>query len=144
MTSCWLRGLLTEFGVVAPLSPEKLRRELACCQDPQDPRLPPTLRPLVGDQLTALDQLETRLAAYADQIAAQAAHSDVARRLQTIVGVGPTTAAAMAATVGEPQAYRNGRQFAAWLGRRRSSTAPAARPAWVASPSTGMPTCARC
>jgi transposase len=27
-----LRGLLTEFGVVAPLSPEKLRRELARCQ----------------------------------------------------------------------------------------------------------------
>ena len=27
-----LRGLLTEFGVVAPLSPEKLRRELARCK----------------------------------------------------------------------------------------------------------------
>jgi len=66
-------GLLTEFGVVAPLSPDKLRRELAICQDPQDLRSPPTVRPLIDDQLTALDQLETRLATYADQIAAQAA-----------------------------------------------------------------------
>jgi transposase len=111
-----LRGLLTEFGVVAPLSPEKLRRELARCQDPQDTRLPPPVRQLVGDQLTALDQLEVRMATYAEQIAAQARDSEVARRLQTIAGVGPTTAAAMVATVGAPQEFRNGRQFAAWLG----------------------------
>ena len=111
-----LRGLLTEFGVVAPLSPEKLRRELARCQDPEDPRLPATVRELVSDQLTALDQLEERMSVYAEQIAAQACGSEVAKRLQTIAGVGPTTAAALVATVGEPQEFRNGRQFAAWLG----------------------------
>lgn len=111
-----LRGLLTEFGVVAPLSPEKLRRELARGQDPEDPRLPQAMRQLVADQVNALDQLEARLAVYAEQIAAQARESEVAKRLQTIAGVGPTTAAAMVATVGEPQEFRNGRQFAAWLG----------------------------
>jgi transposase len=111
-----LRGLLTEFGVVAPLSPEKLRRELARCRDPEDGRLPAAVRELVGEQMRALDQVEERLAAYAEQIAAQARASDVARRLQTIAGVGPTTAAALVATVGAPQEFRNGRQFAAWLG----------------------------
>jgi transposase len=40
-----LRGLLTEFGVVAPLAPEKLRRELARCRDDTDSRLPPIVRP---------------------------------------------------------------------------------------------------
>ena len=111
-----LRGLLTEFGVVAPLSPEKLRRELARCQDPEDLRLPAAVRQLVGEQVGALDQVDLRLATYAEQITAQAKHSDVAQRLQSIVGVGPTTAAAMVATVGAPQEFRNGRQFAAWLG----------------------------
>jgi len=111
-----LRGLLTEFGVVAPLSPEKLRRELARCQDPEDVRLPATLRQIVSDQVSALDALDERLTAYAEQIAAQARGSDAAKRLQTIVGVGPTTAAAMVATVGQPQEFHNGRQFAAWLG----------------------------
>ena len=43
------RGLLTEFTVVAPVSPDKLRREPARCQDPEDARLPPTLRQIVGD-----------------------------------------------------------------------------------------------
>jgi transposase len=111
-----LRGLLTEFGVVAPLSPEKLRRELARCQDPEDARLPATLRQIVSDQVAALDGLDERLAGYAEQIAAQARGCDAAKRLQSIVGVGPTTAAAMVATVGQPQEFRNGRQFAAWLG----------------------------
>ena len=111
-----LRGLLTEFGVVAPLSPEKLRRELALCQDPDDLRLPVTVRQLVGDQVIALDQLDARLASYAETIAAQAQQSEIARRLQTIAGVGPTTAAAIVATVGQPQEFHNGRQFAAWLG----------------------------
>jgi transposase len=111
-----LRGLLTEFGVVAPLSPEKLRRELARCQDPKDTRLPPLVRQLVGEQVRALDRVDERLAAYAEHIAAQARGSELAKRLQTLVGVGPTTAAALVATVGEPQEFRNGRQFAAWLG----------------------------
>lgn len=111
-----LRGLLTEFGVVAPLSPEKLRRELARCQDPEDTRLPATVRQLVGDQVMALDQLDARLASYAALIAHQARQSEVAQRLQTIAGVGPTTAAALVATVGDGKDFRNGRQFAAWLG----------------------------
>ncbi len=56
------------------------------------------------------------MAVYTEQIAAQARGSEVAQRLQSIAGVGPTTAAALLATVGEPEEFRNGRQFAAWLG----------------------------
>ena len=111
-----LRGLLTEFGGVAPLSPEKLRRELARCLDPDDLRLPAPVRALVADELSALDQLETRISTYALQIAAHARDDERAQRLQTIAGVGPITAAALVATVGQPQHFRNGRQFAAWLG----------------------------
>ena len=111
-----LRGLLTEFGVVAPLSPEKLRRELARCLDPDDLRLPAPVRALVADELSALDHLETRISTYALQIAAQARDDERAQRLLAIAGVGPITAAALVATVGQPQDFRNGRQFAAWLG----------------------------
>ena len=111
-----LRGLLTEFGVVAPLSPEKLRRELARCLDPDDLRLPAPVRSLVADELSALDHLETRISTYALQIAAQARDDERAQRLLAIAGVGPITAAALVATVGQPQDFRNGRQFAAWLG----------------------------
>src|ERR1700693_2255439 len=56
-----LRGLLTEFGVVAPLSPEKLRRELRHCLDEDKTNLPHTVRQLVRDELVALDTLEERI-----------------------------------------------------------------------------------
>ncbi len=111
-----LRGLLTEFGVVAPLSPEKLRRELRRCLDEEPTKLPPVVRQLVGDELAALDRLEERIAAYAAQIATQVRDHVAAKQLQGIAGVGPLTAAALVATVGQPQEFRNGRQFAAWLG----------------------------
>jgi transposase len=111
-----LRGLLTEFGVVAPLSPEKLRRELRRCLDEEQTCLPSAMRQLVGDELAALNQLEQRITGYAAHIAAQVHDHPQAQRLQGIAGVGPLTAAAFVATVGQPQEFRNGRQFAAWLG----------------------------
>lgn len=111
-----LRGLLTEFGAVAALSPEKLRRELARCRDPEDLRLPATIRQLVAEEATTLDQLEAHISTYALQIAAHARDDERAQRLQALAGVGPITAAALVATVGQPQYFRNGCQFAAWIG----------------------------
>src|SRR5437588_6287464 len=66
-----MRGLLTEFGVVAPLSPEKLRRELRHCLDEQETKLPLPVRQLVSDELSALDRLEQRIDGYAAHIADQ-------------------------------------------------------------------------
>ena len=46
-------------------------------------------------------------------------HSKLDKRvmlLRTIPGVGPVTASAIVATVGEAKQFKNGRQFAAWLG----------------------------
>ncbi len=42
--------------------------------------------------------------------------NEVARRLETIPGVGIITASALAATVTDPHQFTSGRQFAAWLG----------------------------
>ena len=140
-----LRGLLTEFGIVAPLSPEKLRRELRRCLDEEKTCLPPAVRQLVRDELGALDLLEQRIAAYAAQIAAQAREHPQAQRLQGIAGIGPlTAAAAVVATVGQPQEFRNGRQFAAWLGLVPKQHSTGGKTGWVASPGAAMRICARC
>jgi transposase len=42
--------------------------------------------------------------------------NEVAKRLETIPGIGIITASALAATVTDPSQFRSGRQFAAWLG----------------------------
>jgi Transposase IS116/IS110/IS902 family len=49
---------------------------------------------------------------------------ETSRRLQSVPGLGPTTASAIVATVGDPKQFKSGRQFAAWLGlvpQQRSS-----------------------
>ncbi|MGH8558707.1 MAG: transposase, partial [Methylococcales bacterium] len=51
------------------------------------------------------------------QIAQLAASSEPTRRLMSIEGIGPLTATAVVASVGDARVFENGRQFAAWLGR---------------------------
>jgi transposase len=63
-----------------------------------------------------LHDLDTHLAGFDTEIAQHAKHSAPAQRLVALSGVGPLTASAVVATVGNAQDYRNGRQFAAWLG----------------------------
>ena len=52
--------------------------------------------------------------------------SNASRRLEKVPGIGPLTATAMVASVGDAKDSDNGRQFAAWLGvvpRQQSAAA---------------------
>jgi transposase len=111
-----LRGLLSEFGVVLPQSPEKLRRGIAPWLVPQEERLPEPMKACAIELLDHVQALEARIAHYDRVILAQARASEPARRAMALVGIGPTTAAAAVATVGDPKVFKNGRQFGAWLG----------------------------
>ena len=50
--------------------------------------------------------------------------SEVSRRLETIPGIGPITASALAASITDPEVFKNGRELAAWIGLvpRQNST----------------------
>jgi transposase len=67
----------------------------------------------LADRLRALDE---RIATYDRRVAALARQTESAQRLMQAPGVGPVTATALVATVGNARAFKNGRQFAAWLG----------------------------
>ena len=56
------------------------------------------------------------MASYGRQIATLAKHDPSIARLQTIPGVGPITASAIAATIGSARQFKSGRDLAAWLG----------------------------
>ena len=60
--------------------------------------------------------LHLRLVRCDQQIATHARNSDVAKRAGELLGVGPVTSSALAATVPDAKVFRNGRQFGAWLG----------------------------
>lgn len=107
-----LRGLLSEFGVVLALRSVTVRRQAAQAAE----GLPELARRAIGDLLEQLRLLDERIGTYDRQIEAQARLSEPARRLMKIRGIGPTTALAIVATVGNAREFKNGRQFAAWVG----------------------------
>jgi transposase len=107
-----MRGLLSELGVVLPLKAATVRRQAhAVLED-----LPGWCNTVVGDMLSELTRLDERIAEY-DQRIAQIAREDAASaRLMQLPGVGPTTASALVATIGNGHDFKCGRQLAAWLG----------------------------
>ena len=78
--------------------------------------IPGIAREVFADAGQQLRELDARIAAYDRRIAALARASAPVQRLMKIEGVGPVTATALVASVGDAHVFRNGRQFAAWLG----------------------------
>ena len=109
-----MRGLLAEFGVWLAQSPEALKRSLPRLLENET--LPSRMRALLSVALEELRELEQRIELCEIEIRAHAQQNEEARRLEAIIGVGPLTASAVAATVGNARDFKNGRQMAAWLG----------------------------
>ena len=107
-----LRGLMSEFGVVLPLRSVTVRRQAAAAAEV----LPDLAKRATGDLLDQLRVLDERIGGYDREIEAQARLCEPAQRLMKIRGIGPTTALAIVATVGNAREFKNGRQFAAWIG----------------------------
>jgi len=74
------------------------------------------LRGLLSVLLSELHRLDERIAQYNRHIQAIAREDERARQLMRLSGVGPTTATALLAMIGNGHEFRCGRQFAAWLG----------------------------
>jgi len=108
------RGLLAEFGVVMSRSSDRLINALPKLTE--DPRLPDPVHALLLETREQLTALHTRLARCDAQIAAHARSSDSAQRVRELLGIGPLTSSALAATVPDAKVFKSGRQFGAWLG----------------------------
>lgn len=86
--------------------------------------MPELARQVLELRAAQLDEVGQRIAEVDTQIMAWHRANPVSRRLVTIPGIGPLTATAIAATVPDPDVFRGGREFAAWLGlvpRQRST-----------------------
>ena len=111
-----IRGLLGEFGLVAAKGParlDELRRRLAKSAPEQ---IPPAARLAIEALFAHVDDLRARAEAIETEILAWHQENEASRRLAAIPGVGPLTASALVAAVGECRQFRSGRHFAAWLG----------------------------
>jgi transposase len=111
-----VRGLLTEYGLVIGVGLDRLHKALPAILEDAENGLPGIAREVFADAARHLSELDVRIGDYDRRIAALARASEPAQRLMKIDGVGPVTATAIVASVGDAKVFRNGRQFAAWLG----------------------------
>ena len=111
-----LRGLLAEFGLIMPRGRYSAQHHVPGILEDAENGLPMLARRLLHDTYVRLRQMNEQLLTYDRDIEQLARQSETAKRLMTIPGVGAVTATAMLASVGDPRQFRNGRQFAAWLG----------------------------
>jgi len=111
-----LRGLLSEFGLIMPKGRYSAQHHIPDILEDGDNGLPILARRLLNDVYLRLRRLNEQILAYDRELNHLVRDSEPAQRLMTIPGVGAITATAMLASVGDPQQFRNGCQFAAWLG----------------------------
>jgi len=110
-----LRAVLYEHGHVFPIGLVNLRRIEALVDD-LNCDLPELIIAECKDLLTQIAEKTAKIDAKAKALKALAAKTDMARRLQTMPGVGPLTALAVEAFAPDMAAFKSGRDFAAWLG----------------------------
>jgi transposase len=111
-----IRGLVAEYGLVAPQQLGALRAAIPDWLEDGENGLTDGFRTLLNDLWQDLQQFEARLTGLDQQIKVLAKTNPVTRRLQQLRGVGPLVATALVATVGDASHYRKGRQMAAALG----------------------------
>jgi transposase len=108
-----LRAHLAEFGIVAAQGWSKVKDLIAGLNDAAVPELVrAALRQVAGQ----ISECNDRIKALESQIVAWHKTDEGSRNLATIPGVGPITASAIAASVPDPSAFKNGRHLAAWVG----------------------------
>jgi transposase len=111
-----IRGLCAEFGVVFPQGPEELRRGIAdALEDASHEMTALARRALQRAHLHWLE-IELQLAWCDEQIDIHARQDERARAISRIPGIGPVTASALVASVGDFGQFDNAAQFGSWLG----------------------------
>jgi transposase len=111
-----LRGLLRERGVVVRSGAAVLKRSLPAALADEHNELSGEMRELLSEMSQWLGILEQRIASCETRITRQFKHDERCARLATVPGVGPLTATALVAAVGNAQRFRNGRELSAYLG----------------------------
>ena len=111
-----IRGLLAEHGVVIARDISRLRRALADIAGSLGDGLNEMIRTLVREAREELAELDQRIVSYDRRVRELYRGSELCKRIGKIEGIGPVTATALVAAVGDRTCFKNGRQFAAWLG----------------------------
>ncbi len=111
-----MRGLMAEYGIAIAQGPGALRKAIPELLEDADNGLSFGFRELLSELYEELKQLQASIDALSERIERQVRQDADGRRLLEVPGVGPLTASALIAAVGDARQFRSGRQMAAFLG----------------------------
>jgi transposase len=111
-----LRGHLAELGLVTQLGATGVDMLMTLVEDEDHDMIPAVARTALLPIAQQLRDLGLQVGEVDKQILAWHRSNELSQRLETIPGVGPITASAIAATVADASLFKSGRQLAAWLG----------------------------
>jgi transposase len=111
-----IRGLLSEYGIIIPQGISNITKLVPDLLEDASNELPGMFRLLIDRLMDHFKELYRQVAEIDVQIKAWHRQSELSCKLEKIPGVGPVTATALVATIGDAKNFDNGRQVAAWLG----------------------------
>jgi transposase len=111
-----IRGLLQEYGIIVPQGIVHIRKHLPAIVENLENQLSLCARDYFSELYTEFVDLDQLIAKYESRILSLAKTHEACKRLLKIPGVGPLTATAIIAHVGNAADFKNGRDFSAYLG----------------------------
>jgi transposase len=111
-----IRGLLLERGLTLPKGHRHVDEALPQILEDGDLSLSNAFRTLLAQLKLELEQLTARIEQMDAVILNEAKQNQACQRLTAIPGVGPVTATALVAAVGNASGFRRGKDLAAWVG----------------------------
>jgi transposase len=111
-----IRGLLAEYGFTIPQGIGHIAKRVPEIIEDGANELPGNFRLLIQRLVDHLKELDRQVGELELEIQQWHKSNPLSRKLAQIPGIGPITATAMIASVGDARQFENGRQLAAWLG----------------------------
>ena len=111
-----LRGLVAEYGLIAPKGLAALRRRIPEWLEDDANGLSMMFRRLLAQGYAQLQALDADIAFYDKELIRHSRQDEACQRLQTIPGFGPVVASVFHSRIGQGEAYRRGRDVSASLG----------------------------
>jgi transposase len=105
-----IRAHLAQFGIVAQIGRNGVESLLRIISEPE------VARSCLKALATQLDLVKRQILEADRRILAWHRSNETSRRLDSIPGIGPLVATALVASVPNPQAFKSGRDLAAWIG----------------------------
>lgn len=113
---CQMRAFCLEYGISMRQGTGAFKLEIQRALANEDNGLTPTMRDLLQESWSDLLSLEQRIAKLNRQLQTRADGEEATKRLMSIPGIGPLSATALVAAVGDARQFAHGRDMAAWLG----------------------------